>query len=161
MTVFVRATGLFNGKPDFQTPRERKSLNRKYISAIIGVFLLGSAIVPSHRGRDIVLRCGIQMALSAPLVDGQRLIFVVYSTDVLYRALHDDSQSVPTAAPVASVSLSNVTSSRAPSPIELTTFKVICNFNSQHIRQFKCLSQSMLRVTLIYVLALSLKRPAL
>jgi len=63
-----------------------------------------------------------QMTVSAPLVQGRRLIIVVYSSDVLF--LGARNTSYPTAGPVASVSLSNVTSSDAPGRIQLVTSKV-------------------------------------
>jgi len=63
-----------------------------------------------------------QMTLSAPLIRGRRLIFVVYANDVFYRASVNASYS--TAGPVASVLLGNVTSSDAPGRIELITSQV-------------------------------------
>jgi len=68
------------------------------------------------------------MTLSAPLVRGHRLIFIVYSNDVFFRA-STNTAYLP-AGPVASVLLSNLTSSDAPGPVELITSKVRPIFNS-------------------------------
>ena len=68
------------------------------------------------------------MIVSAPVVNGSRLMIIVYASDVFYRA--SLNTSYPSAGPVASVllsnvmSLSNMTSSNAPARIELITSKV-------------------------------------
>ena len=62
------------------------------------------------------------MTLTAPMMSGHRLTFIIHSTDVFFRASLNTSYAA--AGPVASVLLSNATVSDAPGSIELVTYKV-------------------------------------
>jgi len=71
------------------------------------------------------------MTLTAPLVGSHRLIFIVYSNDVYFRATANESY--PAAGPVASVLLSSLTSSDAPGPVQIITSKARDVFVRQYI----------------------------